>query len=190
MLDERMWRAPFGATRDCQLWLLDRSSACREFPLLFSGSPADPPLLSVLELLKHNCRFFWAFFRRQPPIHLFLLMHHCEASRLSSWYGLGIFRSRKGTVEFNRKPKLSKRTWRSCIRSLHRIAHSLCRLGHWSRRFSGRSAHRRGRLTADQPFVLRSTRKQALCSPRGVRQVSLSFGESLWTATTMRFTLP
>ena len=99
-----MWRAPFGATRDCQLWLLDRSSACREFPLLFSGSPADPPLLSVLELPKHNCRFFWAFFRRQPPIHLFLLMHHCKASRLSSWYGLGIFRSRKGTVEFNRKP--------------------------------------------------------------------------------------
>jgi hypothetical protein len=23
-IDERMWRAPFGATRECQLWLLDR----------------------------------------------------------------------------------------------------------------------------------------------------------------------
>ena len=84
--------------------------------------------------------------------HLFSPMHHCKASRLSSWYGLGIFRSDKGTVEFNRKTKPSKRTWRSCIRSLHRIAHSLCRLGHGSQRFSGRSAHRRGRLTADQPI--------------------------------------
>ena len=81
----------------------------------FQWIPADPPLLSILELLKHNCRFSGRFFRRRPPIHLFLLMHDCEASRLSSWYGLGIFRSRKGTVEFNRKTKLSKRTWRSCI---------------------------------------------------------------------------
>jgi len=32
-------------------------------------------------------------------------MHHCKASRLSSWYGFGIFRSDKGAVEFNRKAR-------------------------------------------------------------------------------------
>ena len=41
-------------------------------------------------------------------IHLLSPMHHCNASGLSSWYGLVIFRSDKGTIEFNRKP--SKRT--------------------------------------------------------------------------------
>ncbi len=55
-------------------------------------------------------------------------MHHCKASRLSSRYGSGIFRSDKGTVEFDRKTKLSERIWRSCLRSHHRVARSLCRL--------------------------------------------------------------
>ena len=157
MLDERMWRAPFGATRDCQLWLLDRSSACREFPLLFSGSRADPPLLSMLEVAQTQLQLFWAFCRRQPRSISFC---PCIIARLPDypvgmvWESSGVIKGLSSSIG---KQKLSKRTWRSCIRSLHRIAHSLCRLGHWSQRFSGRSAHRRGRLTADQSkYSLRS----------------------------------
>ena len=48
----------------------------------FQWIPADPPLLSILELLKHNCRFSGRFFRRWPPIHLFLL---CMIARLPDY---------------------------------------------------------------------------------------------------------
>jgi hypothetical protein len=148
-LDQTGRRATYQAhwfeTSICyRFWLRVFLHGVPESPVFSSGSPADPPLLSMLEVAQTQPQPFWVFCRRRPRFTSCRPRHHCKASGLSSWYGLGIFRGDKGAVEFNRKTKLSKRTWMSCIRNLHRIAHSLCRLGHESQRFSGRSAHRRG----------------------------------------------
>lgn len=138
-------RAHWFETAICyRFWLLVSRHGVPESPRFSSGSRADPPLLSMLEVAQTQPQPFWVFHRPEPRFTSFCPMHHCKACRLSSWYGLGIFRSDKGAVEFNRKTKLSKRTWRSRLRSHHRIAHSLCRLGHGSQPFSGRSAHRPG----------------------------------------------
>jgi hypothetical protein len=81
-------------------------------PRIFHPFSADPQQIrgSMLELLKHNCRFSWRFFAGSHRSISFRSCIICKASRLSSWYRLGIFRSRAGTVEFNRKRRPSKRT--------------------------------------------------------------------------------
>src|SRR5437016_4462028 len=84
-----------------RFWLRVSLHGVPESPVFSSGSQADPPLLSMLEVAQTQPQPFWVFCRRQPPIHLFSPMRHCKASRLSSWYGSRIFRSDKGTVEFN-----------------------------------------------------------------------------------------
>jgi hypothetical protein len=90
-----MWRAPFGATRACQLWLLDRSSACRESALLFSGSPADPPLLPMLELLKYNCRFSGRSFAGS---HRSISFRSCIIARLPD-YPVGMVWESSGVIK-------------------------------------------------------------------------------------------
>ncbi len=116
-------RAHWFETAICyRFWLLVSRHGVPESPRFSSGSRADPPLLSMLEVARTQPQPFWALCRRQPRVTSFSPMHHCKACRLSSWYGWGIFRSDKEAVEFNRKTKLSKRTWRSCLRSYHRIA--------------------------------------------------------------------
>ena len=50
--------------------------------ILFSGSPADPPLLSMLELFKHNCRFSGRFFAGSHRSISSRLMHHLQAFQI------------------------------------------------------------------------------------------------------------
>ena len=138
-----MWSAPFGARRDCQLWLL-------EFPPL-SVDTQQIRRLSQCRVTQTQLQVFWAFFRRQSPIHLFSLLRlrtlpDYPVGRV--WESSGVIKGLSSSIGKQSPPR---EPGGSYIRSLHRIAHSLCRLGQWSQRFSGRSAHRRGRLTADQP---------------------------------------
>jgi hypothetical protein len=89
------------------LWLLDRSSACREFPLLFSGSSRSAASLNV-SVAQTQLQVFWAFFRRQPPIHLFLLMHHCKGFQIIQfmvWESSGVIKGLSSSIGKQNLPR-------------------------------------------------------------------------------------
>jgi hypothetical protein len=141
-----------------RFWLRVSLHGVPELPVSSSESRADSPLLSMLEVARTQLQLFCALCRRQPRVT-------SSRPRIIAWlpdYPAGRVQESSGVIKglsSSIETKLSKRTWTSCIRSLHGIAQSSCRLGHESQRFSGRLAPRTGGLTADQPTVLSDPHK-------------------------------
>jgi hypothetical protein len=79
------------------------STACLNLQRFPVGSPADPPLPSMLEVAQTQPQPFCSV----AGSHESPLLAHAslQGPGLSRSYGLGIFRGDKGTVEFNRKTR-------------------------------------------------------------------------------------
>jgi hypothetical protein len=114
-----------------RFWLRVPLRGVPELPVSSSESREDSPLLSMLEVARTQLQLFWALCRRRPRVT-------SSRPRIIAWlrdYPAGRVRESSGVIKglsSSIETKVSKRTLTSCIRSLHGIAQSSCRLRHES----------------------------------------------------------